>query len=210
MDTVEQRSETWFTQRLGKVTASRINDVLSVIKSGESSARRNYRAQLVCERLTGKKEDSFCNSAMQWGIDNEAQARAAYEFITDSDVREVGFITHPVITMSGASPDGMIDEKGMLEIKCPNTANHIDWMLAGSPPTEHQNQMLWQMECCRRDWCDFVSFDPRLPPELQLFVVRFHRDEDRTNMMMDAVIKFLDEVDGTVAKLMNISMKKAA
>ena len=209
MNTIEQRTESWFAQRLGKATASRINDVMARLKSGgEAASRRNYRAQLVCERLTGKKEESFCNSAMQWGIDNEEPARLAYEFMLDHDVATVGFIDHPTIAMTGASPDGHINADGMIEVKCPNTANHIDWMLEGNPPTEHQNQMLWQMECAGRSWCDFVSYDPRLPAELQLFVVRFHRDEERILTIRNEVAVFLSEVDATVTRLKMLTANK--
>jgi predicted phage-related endonuclease len=140
--------------------------------------------------------------AMQRGIDLEPLARTAYEFQSGNDVEKVGFMEHPSIPMSGASPDGLIGEEGLLEIKCPNTANHIDYLLAGKPPAEYQNQMLWQMECTGRQWCDFVSYDDRMPIELQLFVVRFERDEDRISAMKEAVIKFQAEVEELMNRLM--------
>jgi len=199
---IEQRTQEWFALRLGKVTASRINDVMSELKSGgESATRRNYRAQLVCERLTGKKQDSFTNAAMQWGIDCEPLARAAYEATTGSIVVEAGFIDHPTIAMSGMSPDGFVGVDGLLEIKCPNTATHIEWMMTGCVPTEHINQMLWQMDCADKDWCDFISFDPRMPQDFQIFIVRLVRDEAKIMKLRDSVVKFLIEVDKAVEQL---------
>jgi len=202
IEKIEQRTDEWFAARLGKATASKINDVMSTLKSGgEAATRKNYRAQLVCERLTGAKTENFSNAAMQWGTDCEPLARAAYEAATDNMVSEAGFINHPTIPMSGMSPDGLIGSDGLLEIKCPNTATHIEWMLAGVPPAEHINQMLWQLDCSDRKWCDFASFDPRLPQDLQLFVVRLDRDEKKIEELRSGVIKFLSEVDETVSKL---------
>lgn len=203
---IEQRTPEWFECRLGKVTASKINAVKAKLKSGgESAERRNYRAQLVCERLTGTKQDGgFTNAAMQWGTDAEPLARAAYEAHTGELVSEIGFIDHPTILMSGASPDGMVGDDGMLEIKCPNTSTHIDWILDGGVPSEHQGQMLWQMACAEKQWCDFVSFDPRMPQHLQLMIVRLHRDDDRIAEITQEVAKFLDEVEETINKLQTI------
>ncbi len=205
---MEQRSEEWFTARLGKITASRINDVMATLKSGgESASRKNYRTQLVVERLTGQKADSYTNGAMQWGTEHEPFARQSYEFFIGNDVAEVGFIEHPTIEMSGASPDGLIGTDGMIEIKCPNTATHIDWLLAGTVPAEHLKQMQWQMECMDREWCDFVSYDPRLPVELQLFIVRCERDDVLLNEIRAAVIKLLYEVDAQVVALEKLKSK---
>lgn len=198
----QQGTEQWFADRLGKVTASRINDVMATLKSGcEAASRKNYRAQLVAERLTGVKADSFTNGAMQWGTENEPIARAMYEIETGVDVEEVGFIAHPTIAMTGASPDGLVGDEGLIEIKCPNTATHIDYILAGKPPSEYQNQMLWQMECTNRKWCDFVSYDPRMPEGMQLFIVRFERDDKRLAELREGVAKFLAEVEETIEKL---------
>lgn len=199
---MEQRSEEWFSARLGRVTASKINDVMATLKNGgEAAGRKNYRTQLVVERLTGLPTETYCNGAMQWGTDQEPFARQAYEFVEGVDVVEVGFIHHPDIPMSGASPDGMVGDDGMLEIKCPNTATHLDWLLAGSVPSEHVKQMQWQMECAGRSWCDFVSYDPRLPVDLQLFKVRCHRDEALAATIRAAVVKFLEEVEEMTAAL---------
>jgi len=207
--TTIQGTEEWFAQRIGKVTASRINDVMATLKScGEAATRKNYRAQLIAERLTGTKADSFTNAAMQWGIDNEPIARAMYEIKTGADVEQVGFVDHPSIAMTGASPDGRVGNDGMLEIKCPNTATHIEYLLAGVAPTEYHNQMLWQMECDGRDWCDFVSFDPRMPVAMQLFIVRFNKDEDKLSIIRAEVCKFLGEVDNVISRLTAITKEQ--
>lgn len=197
---IEQGSEEWFNQRLGKVTASRIKDVMATIKSGESASVRNYRAQLVAERLTGTIQESYTNSAMQWGIDNEPLARALYEIRTGMDVEQTGFIDHPHINMTGASPDGFAGD-GLVEIKCPSTATHIDYLTSGVPPSEYKYQMLWQMECTGKKWCDFVSYDPRMPEELSLFVVRYEIDNEELDRIRQVVIKFLDGVDEMLSNL---------
>lgn len=199
----EQGSEEWFNQRIGLATASRMNDVMATLKSGgEAATRKNYRAQLIAERLTGTKADNFTNGAMQWGVDNEPIARAMYEVSRGVDVEQVGFVAHPSIGMTGASPDGLIGEDGLIEIKCPNTATHIDYLLSGVVPSDYKNQMLWQMECTGRKWCEFVSFDPRMPENMQLFVVRYERDDLRLDELREGVIKFLDEVNAMIVKLM--------
>lgn len=200
--TMVQGSPEWFEARRGFVGASAINDVMSATKSGgEAATRRNLRARIIAERLTGICADSFTSSAMQWGIDNEPIARAAYEVATGNEVEQVGFILHPSIKMTGASPDGQISDDGLIEIKCPNTATHIDYLLGGVAPTEYRNQMLWQMECTGRKWCDFASYDPRMPEDMQLFVVRFMRDDDRIAELREGVTKFLSEVDAVLVKL---------
>ncbi len=173
---MEQRTEEWFAARLGKVTASRVADVIAKTKSGYSTSRDNYMAQLVCERLTGQQGESFTNSAMQWGTETEPLARSAYEASTDIMVEELGFVLHPKIEMAGASPDGLVGLFGMLEIKCPNTATHIEALLTETVPTKYITQMQWQMACAQRQWCDYVSFDPRIRADLQLFVKRVEFD----------------------------------
>jgi putative phage-type endonuclease len=175
---MEQQTNEWFTARLGKVTASRVADVIAKTKTGYSASRDNYMAQLICERLTGQKGESFTNPAMQHGVDTEPLARSAYENARSLLVKEVGFINHPRIEMSGASPDGLVADDGLVEIKCPNTATHIDTLLSGKVPTKYITQMQWQMLCCQRKWCDFVSFDNRLPEHLQLFVQEVEFDPE--------------------------------
>jgi len=204
IEMMEQGTEEWFTIRIGKVTASRVADVIAKTKTGYSATRDNYMAQLVCERLTGQKGESFSNAAMQHGTDTEPLARAAYEAIRDVLVDEVGFVPHPSIIMAGASPDGLVGEDGLLEIKCPNTATHIETLLSQSVPGKYNTQMQFQMACTGRQWCDFVSFDNRLPNELQLFVKRVPRDNEFIKQMEDEVVKFLNELDIKIAQLMEI------
>ena len=198
---IEQGSPEWFAQRLGKVTASRVADVIAKTKTGYSTSRDNYMAQLVCERMTNTVAESFTNSAMQWGTETEPLARAAYEAHADVLVDEVAMITHPTIEAAGASPDGLVGDDGQLEIKCPNTATHIDTLLTQTVPGKHYAQIQWQMACTGRQWCDFVSFDPRLPTELQLFVKRVLRHDVYIQMLEEEVKKFLVELDGKINKL---------
>lgn len=196
-----QGSPEWLAARAGKVTASRIADVMAKIKTGEAAARRDYRAQLVAEILTGRpQEDGFINAEMQWGLDQEPIARSAYEIAKDVLVDQVGFVLHPTIERAGASPDGFSGPVG-LEIKCPKTATHLQYLLDGVAPAKYQPQMLWQMACMDTEACDFVSFDPRLPAHLQLFVVRFPRDEKRIQEMTAEVTVFLREVDAVIDQL---------
>jgi putative phage-type endonuclease len=204
IEMMDQGTEEWFTIRIGKVTASRVADVIAKTKTGYSASRDNYMAQLVCERLTGQKGESFSNAAMQHGTDTEPLARAAYEAFQDILVDEVGFVPHPSIIMAGASPDGLVGDDGLLEIKCPNTATHIETLLSQSVPGKYNTQMQFQMACTGRKWCDFVSFDNRLPNELQLFVKRVPRDNEFIKQMEDEVVKFLNELDIKIAQLMDL------
>ena len=204
IEMMDQGTEEWFTIRIGKVTASRVADVIAKTKTGYSASRDNYMAQLVCERLTGQKGESFTNAAMQHGTDTEPLARAAYEALKDVLVDEVGFVPHPSIIMAGASPDGLVGDDGLLEIKCPNTATHIETLLSQSVPGKYNTQMQFQMACTGRQWCDFVSFDNRLPEELQLFVKRVPRDNEFIKQMEDEVVKFLNELEIKIAQLMEL------
>jgi putative phage-type endonuclease len=202
-----QGSADWLASRAGRVTASRVSAVMAKIKSGEAAARADYRAQIVAEILTGKPQDSvFTNEDMKWGNEQEPFARGAYEVAKSLLVDQVGLVLHPDIDRAAASPDGLAGD-GLLEIKCPKTATHLQYLMAGEVPSKYQDQMLWQMACTERPWCDFVSFDPRLPQDLQLFVVRFNRDADRIKEMETAVRKFLAEVDEVIEKL---TQRKAA
>jgi putative phage-type endonuclease len=198
---MEQRSTEWFTARLGKVTASRVADVIAKTKTGYSTSRENYMAQLVCERMTGTQGESYSNAAMQWGTDQEPLARAAYEAIKDVLVDEVGFITHPTINAAGASPDGLVGDDGLIEIKCPNTATHIDTLLSDKVPSKYNTQMQWQMACTGRKWCDFVSFDPRMPEGLQIFIQRVDFDEQYVKMLEAEITEFLGELETKIEKL---------
>lgn len=207
---MEQRTDEWFSARLGHVTASRVSDVLSKIKTGESSSRKNYRTELVIERLTNQKSESFVNNAMQRGVELEPLARAAYEVKTGNLVDEVGFVKHPKIEWFGCSPDGLVNDDGLglIEIKIPNSATHLDYLESGKPPNKYITQMMAQMACTGREWCDFVSFDDRLPDGLQLLVIRVFRDEKYILMMENEIIEFLEEVESNVVSL-NKRMEKS-
>lgn len=198
---MDQGTPEWFAARAGKVTASRVADVIARTKTGPSASRANYAAQLVAERLTGQVEAGFSNAAMQHGTQTEPEARAAYSFREDQDVVEIGFVDHPTIAMTGASPDGLVGDDGLVEIKCPNTATHIATLLSGTVPSKYVTQMMWQMACTGRTWCDFVSYDPRLPEAMRLFVSRVNRDDVMIYELKVEVSAFLAEVERTVAAL---------
>lgn len=197
-----QGSAEWKAARAGKLTASRLSDALAKTKTGWGASRANLMAELVAERLTGIVSEGFNSEAIRWGHDKEPEARIAYEMWANTDVLQVGFIEHPTIPMSGASPDGLVGDAGLVEIKCPNTATHIDTLLSGAVPLKYSLQMQWQMACTGRLWCDFVSFDPRMPGDMQLWVKRVHRlaSADMADLEQQAR-DFLAEVDAKVAAL---------
>lgn len=208
---IAQGSPEWHMQRLGKVTASKLADMLARTQKGWGASRANYLAELVAARLTGVPTVSFANDAMRWGTETEPQARAAYEFFTDHSVCSSEFEDHPTIPMSGASPDGHIGADGLIEIKCPNTATHIDTLLGGGIPERYRVQMQWQMACTNRVWCDFVSFDPRMPGNMQLFIKRLDRDDVQIANLEKEVTLFLGEVSAKVDALKILyGMEKAA
>lgn len=191
---IEQGTPEWLDLRKGKVTASRVADILATTKSGPSASRQNYLIELALQRVTGVVEPSYVNEAMQWGIDNEVLARVAYEVKTGNFVDQVPFIDHPSIDNFGCSPDGLIGVEGLCEIKCPNSATHWSYIKANEPPNKYYIQMQAQMACTQSKWCDFVSFDPRMPERSQLFIVRVLRDQNFIDEMEQAVKKFLSEV----------------
>ena len=198
---MDQRSDEWFAERLGKVTASRVADVVAKTKTGYGASRANYMAELVVERLTGQRGAVFSNAAMQWGTEQEPHARAAYEARTGHLVTETGFVPHPTIPMSGASPDGLIDDNGLIEIKCPNTATHIETLLSHTIPAKYVTQMQWQMACTGRQWCDFVSYDPRMPEHMQLWIGTIAYDAALVSELETEVKLFLKELDAQIAAL---------
>jgi len=187
---MDQRSDEWFSARLGFATASRMNDALA---GPDTAARRNYLIQLVTERLTGQQQESYNSAAMQRGVDLEPVARMAYES-KNGFVDKTGFHKHQSIEWFGASPDGLVGDDGLVEIKCPNSTTHVDYILEGKVPTKYKRQMLAQLACTGRKWCDFVSFDDRLPEHLQLFVVRFEPKQEEIDKLQEGVIKFLNDV----------------
>lgn len=196
-----QRSPEWFAARCGSLGASQLADALAKTKSGWGASRANLRAKLVVERLTGQQEESFCSAAMIWGQEKEEEARIAYSFVTGNDVTEVGLYKHPTIIGTHASPDGLVGDDGCIEIKCPNSATHIETLKSNLVPHKYLLQMQWQMRCADRQWCDFVSFDPRLPDYLMLYNQRVQRDDDMLATLDAEVAAFLVEVDEDVKAL---------
>jgi putative phage-type endonuclease len=204
MSEIIQGSPEWLQQRLGKATASRIADIVAKTKKRPPASRANYLAQLVAERLTNQPTEGFKSPAMQHGTETEPLARMAYEMATGELVTEVPMIDHPTIPMSGASPDGLVGKDGLVEIKCPNTATHIETLIADKVPTKYIPQIQWQIACTGRAWCDFVSYDPRMPEDMQLFVKRVERDDALIAELEGEVTQFLEEVTATVLKLIEI------
>lgn len=201
---MEQGTAEWRLERVGMITASRIKDVMATIKSGEAASRRDYRMQLAVERISGLPTEGFVSADMRWGTEQEPLARLAYSLHTGFDVEEVGFVKHPAIRNSGCSPDGLIGDDGMVEIKNGKTATHVEWAVAGIVPPEHVPQMQWQMACTGRTWTDFVSFDSRMPDGMQLFVRRLYRDDDHIRKIAAEVIKLDAEVEETIVKLSGV------
>jgi len=206
-----QGSAEWLEVRRGKITASRIADVLAVLKKGgEGAGRRNYRIEQIAERLSGRSEDHYVSPEMEWGSEFEPIARSAYEIATESMVDTVGFVLHPTFDFAGASPDGLVGKDGGLELKCPKTTTHIKWLMAGVVPEEHQDQCLWNMACCQRQWWDFMSYDPRLPEGLRVFMVRMPRDDERIAEIESEVEKFNGEIEAAIESLGGIPKERPA
>ena len=199
---IEQGSEEWKLLRAGNATASRIADVISKTKSGYSASRKNYLTELALERL-GVFEEMYINYDMQHGTDTEPFARATYEAENSVMVEQVAYVPHKTIKNAGASPDGIVGD-GLVEIKCPKQTTHLDYLIAGVVPEKYKPQMAWQMSCTGAKWCDFVSFDDRVPEELQYFEVRYERDDAYIEMLEKEVSAFLIDVDKKVEQLEEI------
>lgn len=200
---VLQNTAEWLDARIGCVTASRVGDVVAVLKNGNSSAKyHTYQMEILTEILTGKGTEHYVSPYMDFGTEYEPIARAAYEMEKGIEVERVGFVLHPRIPRSGASPDGCVGEEGLIEIKVPAQTTHLEYLLEGVVPDDYKPQMLWQMACTERQWCDFVSYDPRMPQEFGLFVARFERDEKAITEMEARVEKFLAEVNAMSEKLL--------
>ena len=197
----EQGSPEWHAARCGRATASRVCDIMRRTKTGVSAMRETYAGELVAERLSGRVADSFKSKPMEWGNETEDQARAYYAFMTDLDPVKVGLVIHPTIEMSAASPDRLVGDDGLLEIKCPNSSTHIRTLKGAPIDPDYMKQMQWQMACTRRVWCDFVSYDPRFPAEMAMKVIRVPRDEAMIAEIGAAVVSFLAEVDAMVEEL---------
>lgn len=196
-----QRSQEWFAARAGCATSSRVADLTAKTKSGWGASRKNMIATLVRERLTGTCAETFQNAAMAWGVEQEPKARMAYELLYGTDVTEVGFVWHPKMEWCGASPDGLVGDDGLVEIKCPTEATHLDTLEGAPIPQNYMKQMQWQMDCTERAWCDFVSFDPRWPVAMQLHVRRVERDQEMIDGLRTDVQSALDEVSERLEKL---------
>lgn len=200
MSTINQGSQEWHELRLGKITASRISDVIAQIKTGEAASRADYRIELVCERLTGKPTESYINADMERGTELEQFARAWYEVKAGIFVKQVAFVDHPSIEMSGASPDGIIDD-GLIEIKCPKAKTHIKYILDDKVPAKYMPQMAWQMACTGAKWVDFVSWCPDLPENMQIFIKRYERNDEYIAELEAKVIEFNLEINQVIERL---------
>lgn len=198
---IVQGTPEWHALRCGKVTASRVADIVRKTKSGVSASRARYLGELVAERLTGSPHVGFKSADMEWGNAVEADARAHYAFMREAKLEAVAFVDHPQIAMSGASPDHLVNDDGLIEVKCPATHTHIDQLLGAAIEPDYQKQMLWQMACTGRRWCDFISYDPRLPVEMRMIVTRIERDDIAIGQLEREVEAFLAEVDDTIKRL---------
>ena len=197
-----QGTDEWLNARAGMITASRIVDMMTKLKGGGRGATAtNYMAELVAERLTGVPSEHFQSSAMKWGTEHEPEARSLYAFMVGTNVEEVGFVVHPEFDFAGASPDGLVGDNGLIEIKCPNTATHISTLLSKSIDRKYILQMQWQMECTKRDWCDFVSYDPRMPHDMQIFIKRVRYDENIVQSIKDEMVPFNNEINQMIKEL---------
>ena len=199
-DEIIQGSDAWKQLRAGKVTASRVKDIVATTKTGYSTNRDKYMTQLLLERLTNTVAESYSNDAMGWGVEQEPFARAAYEAAKSVMVDQVAFVNHPTIEMAGASPDGLVNDDGLVELKCPMSHTHLESLLGGLDD-QYKTQVNWQMACTGRKWTDLCSFDPRFPAELQLVIKRFERDDAYIATLEKEVIKFLAELDDKLNKV---------
>tara|TARA_R110002153_G_C13081115_1_gene474384 strand:- start:15 stop:638 length:624 start_codon:yes stop_codon:yes gene_type:complete len=200
---MEQRSKEWFQARLSKVTASNIDNVIVKVKNGESTYKRKYRMQLITEALTNKNVPVFVNDAMRWGTDHEDEARDLYidkkGLLKGEDVTELGFVDHPTVNMSGASPDGLVGLNGLIEIKCPTPTTHTELLMTRNIPKKWIYQMQWQMACMpEREWCDFVCYHPHFDGEQKMLIIRVERDGDLITRLERDVQDFVTEVQDSV------------
>lgn len=200
---MQQGSAEWLQERCGQVTASRVADVMAKLKNGSPSAKRNsYQMELLAEIVTGRAAEHYVSPAMDFGTEYEPVALAAYEIAKEVQADRIGYVRHPSIPRSGASPDALIGDYGLCEIKVPNTSTHLEYVLEGEVPSEYIPQMLWQLACTGRQWCDFVSYDPRLPEDFGLFIVRLDRDNEMIAEMENEVMRFIAELNAMADKLL--------
>lgn len=204
----EQHSPEWREFRRGHLTASRIA-VLKPLKNGsESELCRKYKLELLSEVLTGRMAEHYVSLAMDWGTEQEKNARTEYELAKDVMVDRIGFVLHPTLPRCGASPDGLIGDDGLVEIKCPITANHIDYLMGEVVPEKYAPQMYWQMACTGRQYCDFASFDPRMDEKFQLFIARLERDEKKIAEWEELATAFISDLNRMAEVLMSHANKK--
>lgn len=201
IEELQQGTEAWRLARCGSLGASSVHEALTRTKAGWGASRANVLARLVVERLTGVPQDNYTNAAMQHGVETEPEARAAYQFESGVLVKQVGLVKHPTIAGTHASPDGLIGDDGLLEIKCPNSATHLDRLLGEAVPAKYFTQMQWQLACTGRQWCDYVSFDPRVPENMRLHVERVMRNKAHIAELETQVREFLAELDEKLAAL---------
>ena len=217
---VKQQTPEWLAMRIGMVTGSRVFEITDrkvptkvqkdLGQPGDyKKSRADYLTEVVVERLTGRAVEHFVTQAMEEGIENEPLAKAAYEMKTGFEVQDGGFAIHPKLEWFGASPDGLVGDDGLIEIKCPKSTTHLETIASGEIPEEYLPQMMAEMACAERQWVDFVSFDPRMPKSLQLWVKRFHRDEKCIGILEEEVKKFLDEVVFKLAELAEFAAKES-
>ncbi|EJF84068.1 hypothetical protein MCU_00736 [Bartonella elizabethae Re6043vi] len=203
---MEQRTAEWFQARLGKVTASNVYNVLSKTAKGMPTSKyEDYKIKLMTERLTEEISQSYTTPAMQWGIEHEEDALREYAFIYDTEITQCGFIQHPTIQMAGASPDGFVGEDGLVEIKCPQSPNHLRFFIDSNIKPEYHAQMQFQMACTGRKWCDFVSYNPNFvgkSTSLRMKIKRINRDEEQIEQINQAVEIFLAEIEQEMQKIL--------
>ena len=202
IDNSEQGSDAWHVARLGMATASRFTDVLAKTRSGYSTSRKNYAVELALEQITGNRQEFFKTTAVLWGTETEPVARLEYELITGNEVEETGFWKHDILPI-GASPDGLVNKDGLLEIKCPNSATHLETLISGKVPRQYIAQVQGQLLITERNWADFVSYDPRMPENAKIKIIHVERDEEFIKELIHELEEFVKEVDEQVQFIKN-------
>jgi len=203
---MKQRTDDWWNARRGQVGASRVYDVCT---GGKGITRQNFMDELICLIVTGQK-DNFTNQYIEWGIDQEPKARQMYEIVTGNDVAEVGWVCHPHLHRTGASPDGLVSDDGLLEIKCPASKTHQAFILNDKIAKKYIYQMQWQMECTGRKWCDFASYDPRFPDPLKIKIQRVNFDKELVEKITENVVTFVNELEEKLAHIRELQEKANA
>lgn len=204
---VQQLSGEWFQAHCGKVTGSHMKALLDITKKGEpGSTRKTYFRTKLAEMLTGVAiQDNYVSKEMLDGIEREPIARAAYEAQEECMVEEVGFVMHDSIERFGCSPDGLVDQDGGVEIKCPKAGTHLHWIMNGKIPEEHTPQLRAELSVTGLKWIDFVSFNPEVPKPLRLMVIRMTHEQADVGLIEEAVQQFISELDAAVERLRNIA-----